>query len=274
MNRKYPSWWLGWGRWRNIMRRLIVFNHRIASAVVSLIIRIYCECCNRLSMCCYVVATQSEKEQNASCHLQGTTCWSDKLRYKLQWKKSNKILQSLISFSLYHHLWVTRNESLGKKTKKKHLNSLFLSDNQILSQTTIVSMTSHLWPSDNHAGNTPAKVPSWLGSTSTSGGRCRGHQRYSLLPVVVESKFISAPPPTSSLQATQALALRLFAVVHVGCLTGRLYYQVPQRWGLMCSQRSDIAAGSHRPLPSMLLLTIRANEFSVFPPGLAGESRE
>lgn len=56
--------------------------------------------------------------------------------------------------------------------------------------------------------------------------------------------------PTSSLQATQSLALRLFVLEQVGCLSGPLYYHIPQRLDLMHSQRSDIAAGSHRPLPS------------------------
>lgn len=136
-------------------------------------------------------------------------------------------------------------------------------------------MSSHLWPPDNPAGwqkgkKAPVELPEQLGNTST--GRSTDAN---LTPPVGEQLMLLRSgtdvgssagahgcfqPPRSSLlphlrpyllpHATQALALRLFVLEQVPCFSGPLYYQIPQRPDLMHSQRSDIAAGSRRPLPS------------------------
>lgn len=144
-------------------------------------------------------------------------------------------------------------------------------------------MSSHLWPPDDHAGNTPAEAkrprsscPSssvipppgggWGGGRSTDANLTQpvGEQLMLLRSGTDVGSSAGAhgcfQPPRSSLlphlrphllpPATQALALRLFVLEQVRCLSGPLYYQIPQRPDLMHSQRSDIAAGSRRPLPS------------------------
>lgn len=90
-----------------------------------------------------------------------------------------------------------------------------------------------------------------VGGGSAGARGCFQPPRSSLLPLLTPP----TPPPLHLIphllpHPTQALALRLFVLEQVRCLSGPLYYQIPPRPDLMHSQRSDIAAGSRRPLPS------------------------
>lgn len=115
----------------------------------------------------------------------------------------------------------------------------------------------------------PVELPEQLGNSSTGGAAGRSTDANLMLLLRSGTDVGSSAgahgcfqPPRSSLlphnllphnllpHGTQALSLRLFVLEQVRCLSGPLYYQIPQRPDLMHSQRSDIAAGSRRPLPS------------------------
>lgn len=155
-----------------------------------------------------------------------------------------------IKHPFLNHLGFCFSSLRGKQTN----NSLFIQDNQLMSRTRIIYMTSHLWPPDARAGNTPARAesPGRVGNTPTSGGRwreqlCENGWRC-CAPQSSPPLHLRAPPPPS--KPRWRWHWGLLVLEQVRCLSGPLYCQIPQRLDLMHSQRSDIAAGSRRPLPS------------------------